>query len=82
MGKFMKRCPKCRSSNIYKRIRCSVWVENTKSNRSNIEFSLTKTKPYICRRCKREFDKPIFGQRYIQNTEVNNTEIDNVDANK
>lgn len=44
IAKVLKRCPKCSSSNVYKRIR-AVRV-------------IPRVKIYICRECKFEFDIP------------------------
>lgn len=50
-----KRCPKCKSIDIYKRVRRDGLSKLTKGKRT-IKKSRTKTKTYICRRCSHEFD--------------------------
>lgn len=55
--KELKRCPKCKSSSIYKRVRAMRIVRETrKRNRNYIE---NRTKMYRCKECKHEFDSPI-----------------------
>lgn len=49
IAKVLKRCPKCDSSNVYKRIRATrVWP------RINI---------YVCRECKFEFNIPTLEEK-------------------
>lgn len=61
MKKCLKRCPKCRSSNIHKRSRILLgsgsnkgrWIKFTMGARERT------TKYYKCYKCKHEFDTPL-----------------------
>lgn len=55
--KGLKRCPMCKSSNIYKRVRI---VRTDRFNRKrNKNFIENVVKMYRCHDCKQEFDVPI-----------------------
>lgn len=47
----VKRCPKCHSSNLYKRVRTDRTDEGT------------TIKIYKCIKCRHEFDSPIIGEK-------------------
>ena len=61
----MKRCPKCKSGNIYKRIRSD---DLAKTIKDGIVIK-QKIKIYRCCKCKHEFDVPIVGPRYYKKDE-------------
>lgn len=53
----LKRCPSCRSCNIYRRVR-KIHIERRRG-RANKNFIEEKVKHYRCIKCKHEFDNPI-----------------------
>ena len=56
------RCPKCRSTNIYKRTCNYNWIKNSKKRGRHIDIdggSDNIIKKYLCIRCKNEFDKAV-----------------------
>lgn len=65
MKKDIKRCPKCKSSNIYKRSRQSfspIGRKGRHSNKSVVQYE-EMGKRYKCQKCKKVFDNPlILGQ--------------------
>lgn len=56
MGKWfikgLKRCPSCKYTNIYRRVR--VQIERRRKKNKNF-----RVKRYRCQKCKHEFDVPI-----------------------
>lgn len=53
------RCPKCRSTNIYKRTCNYNWFKNSKKRGRHKDIendSDNIIKKYLCSRCKNEFD--------------------------
>lgn len=60
--KGLRRCPACKSSNIYKRVRSILeeqGVKKGRSNRKENDCKDKKTKQYRCHVCKHEFDEPV-----------------------
>ncbi len=55
--KGLKRCPKCQSSNIYKRIR-TIKIDKERHKRKMGKYKPEKVKTYVCRNCDcgHEFD--------------------------
>lgn len=49
----IKRCPKCKSGNFHKRVRC----DHSKGD-----------KIYKCYKCGHEFDTPVIGRGKVENT--------------
>ncbi len=56
--KGLKRCPSCKSTNIYKRSR-TIKIERKKGRKANKNFIEERVKHYRCQKCKHEFDAPI-----------------------
>jgi ribosomal protein L37AE/L43A len=68
INQIKKRCPKCKSVEIYKRTRIKDVEHKIRRPRfkSEIKIELRKipTKIYICRACDYEFDSPFIGKKY------------------
>ena len=63
--KELKRCPACKSSNIYKRSRTIQFIRDIRKGNKN--FVENRVKTYRCNKCKSEFDSPIIEQiEYVQ----------------
>lgn len=62
MGKWfikgLKRCPSCKYTNIYRRVR-AVQIERNKGRKKNKNIIEERVKRYRCQKCKHEFDVPI-----------------------
>lgn len=62
MKKGILRCPKCHSSNIYRRVWNKLWNEKSNSTRGHNKGSIGRlkamSKRYKCKDCKSEFDVP------------------------
>lgn len=67
MGKWiikgLKRCPSCKSSDIYMRVRTiqrirTIQIEKER-RKANYNFIEERVKRYRCHICKYEFDNPI-----------------------
>ena len=55
-----KKCPICKSSNIYKRVRTIQIVREIRKRNNN--YVENRIKAYRCNNCKSEFDSPIIAQ--------------------
>ena len=55
-----KKCPICKSSNIYKRVRIIQIVREIRKRNNN--YVENRIKAYRCNKCKSEFDSPIIAQ--------------------
>ena len=56
------RCPKCRSTNIYKRSLNYNWIKNSRKRGKHTDIENDSDdiiKKYLCNRCKSEFDTAI-----------------------
>lgn len=64
MKKILKRCHKCMSSNIHKRVRIQLGSDNKKGRLVKLPMSKRerKTKYYRCYDCKYEFDNPLISE--------------------
>jgi hypothetical protein len=62
MGKWfikgLKRCPLCKYTNIYRRVRV-VKFERNRWRKSNLNLVEERVKRYRCQICKHEFDVPL-----------------------
>ena len=63
--KELKKCPACKSGNIYKRVRTVQFVRNARKGNKN--FVEIRIKAYRCNKCKNEFDSPIVEQITLSN---------------
>lgn len=60
MKKDIKRCPKCGSSNIYRRSRQSFLSFGIKGRKvKSVEQYEDMNKRYKCQKCKKLFDNPL-----------------------
>jgi len=55
--KGLKRCPSCKSSDIYRRVR-TIQIEKER-RKTNYNFIEERVKRYRCHICKYEFDNPV-----------------------
>lgn len=61
MERPIKRCPKCKSSRIYRRIRRDGLSRLNKGRKVHLGKIYILTKQYICRKCNHEFNNPSIG---------------------
>lgn len=61
MKKGIKRCPGCKSANIYKRCRQSFFPVGGKGRhtKKSADECEAMSKRYKCHRCKKVFDNPL-----------------------
>ncbi len=77
MNKYLKRCPKCKSSKIYRRVWAKVWSANAKDRRGNIAEKFERlSKVYSCQKCGHEFDAPLILDEIIQDDVSNSVNKD------
>lgn len=80
MNKHLKRCPKCKSSKIYRRVWAKVWSANAKDRKdrkgSVVEKFERLSKVYSCQKCGHEFDVPLILDEIIQDDVNNNVDKD------
>lgn len=72
INRHLKRCPECKSSKIYRRVRAKVWSSKAKDYKGNAVEKFEKlSKAYSCQKCGHEFDKPLILDEIIQD-DINN----------
>jgi len=80
MGKtadrYLKRCPKCGSGKIYKRVRAKAWSAEANSKRNTIEKLEKLSKTYYCQKCRHAFDNPLILDEIVQDDIGNNLNKD------
>lgn len=79
-NRHLKRCPECKSSKIYRRVRAKVWSDNAKDRKGDtVEKFERLSKAYCCQKCKREFDTPLILDEIIQDEIIQDDINNNVD---
>lgn len=74
LNRNLKRCPKCKSSKIYRRVRAKVWSTKAKDYKGDTVEKFEKlSRTYFCQKCGHEFDVPFVLSENIQN-DINNDE--------
>ena len=62
----VKMCPRCKSTNIYRRIRQDGLSYLTKGKSIMKKSKMGTINKYTCRACKNEFDVPLVGSKNVK----------------